>query len=149
MVADFLHVLHLYTAKQTVVAVRRVVGRESGGGFWPCRGGEGGESVRLGEACQSANFDSGAGVGLLRRLVDVAWSQTFYTFSTSTRLNKKGACFLPCRGGEVVESARLGEVTQSPNLDSGRFGAGEAASQIGSRRIVADFLHVLPLYTAK
>ena len=68
MVADFLHVLHLYTAKQTVVAVRRVVGRESGGGFLPCRGGEGGESARRGEVPQSSNLDSGDGIGLLRRM---------------------------------------------------------------------------------
>ena len=75
----------------------RVVGRESGGGFWPCRGGEVGESARLGEACQSANFDSGAGGGLLRRLGDVESLQAFYTFSTSTRLNKWGEV-LPCSG---------------------------------------------------
>ena len=56
---------------------------------------------------------------------------------------------LPRRGVEIVERARLGEVTQSPNLDSRRFGAGKSASQIGRHRIVADFLHVLPLYTAK
>ena len=89
MVADFLHVLPLYTAKQTVVTVRRVVGRESGGGFWPCRGGEGGEN---------------------------AW---------------------------------LGEALQSSNLGSRRFGSGWAASQNGKCFRVADFLHVLHLYTAK
>ena len=117
MVADFLHVLHLYTAKQTVVAVRRVVGRESGGGFWPCRGGEVGESARLGEMLQSANLDSGD--GLLRRMGDAARSQTFYTFSPSTRLNKNGLGGLPCRGGEVGESARRSAITQSSNLGCG------------------------------
>jgi hypothetical protein len=115
--------------------------------YLPCRGGEGGENARRGEAHQSANLDSGNGVGLLRRMGDAAMPETFYTFSTSTRLNKGGAV-LPCRGGEGGENARLGEITQSPNLDSRRFGAGKAASQIGRRRIVADFLHVLPLYTA-
>ena len=89
MVADFLHVLPLYTAKQTVVTVRRVEGRESGGGFGPCRGGEGGESARLGEALQSLN------------------------------------------------------------LGSRRFGSGWGASQNGRHCGGADFLHVLPLYTAK
>ena len=89
--------------------------------FLPCRGGEGGESARLGEACQSANFDSGVGGGLLRRLGDVAVEQTFYTFYTSTRLKQERVCrsFLPCRGGEGGESARLGEVLQSSNLGYG------------------------------
>ena len=87
--------------------------------FLPWRGGEGGESARRGEARQSANFDSGAGVSLLRRMGDAAGSQTFYTFYTSTRLNKRGEVlpcrFLPWRGGEVGESARQGEALQSAN----------------------------------
>ena len=55
----------------------------------PCRGEEGVESARCGAITQSPNLDSGDGVGLLRRLGDAAWSQTFYTFSTSTRLNNE------------------------------------------------------------
>ena len=90
MVADFLHVLPLYTAKQTVVTVRRVVGRESGSGSWPCRGGEGGENARRGEALQSPNLCLGDRVRLLRRMGNASGSQTFYTFYTSTRLNKNG-----------------------------------------------------------
>ena len=85
--------------------------------FLPCSGEEVGENARQGEAHQSANF--GSGVSLLRRLGEAAGSQTFYTFYTSTRLNKWGACFLPCRGGEVGESARQGEALQSLNLNSG------------------------------
>ena len=38
---------------------------------------------------QSANLDTGDGVGLLRRMGDIAMEQTFYTFSPSTRLNKE------------------------------------------------------------
>ena len=75
------------------------------------------ERARLGEITQSSNL--GYGDGLLRRMGDAARSQTFYTFSPSTRLNKNGLGGLPCRGGEVGESARRSAITQSANLDSG------------------------------
>jgi hypothetical protein len=94
---------------------RYVVAEASRSGCSPCRGGEGGESARLGEAPQSTNLDSGDWMGLLRRMGDAAMPETFYTFSTSTRLNK-GGVVLPCRGEEAVESACPGEALQSVNL---------------------------------
>jgi hypothetical protein len=97
---------------------RCVVAEASRSDCLPCRGGEGGESARLGEAPQSTNLDSGDWMGLLRRMGDAAMPETFYTFSTSTRLNK-GGVVLPCRGEEAVESACPGEAHQSTNLDSG------------------------------
>ena len=89
--------------------------------FLPCRGGEGGENARQGGMLQSSNLDSGDGVGMLRRMGDVAWSQTFYTFSPSTRLKQERVhrSFWLCRGVEVGESVRRGEARQSANFGAG------------------------------
>ena len=88
-------------------------------GCLPRRGVEIVERARLGEITQSSNL--GYGDGLLRRMGDAARSQTFYTFSPSTRLNKNGLGGLPCRGGEGGENARLGRMLQSPNLETGAW----------------------------
>ena len=96
---------------------RYVVAEASRSGCSPCRGGEGGESARLGEAPQSTNLDSGDWMGLLRRMGDAAMPETFYTFYTSTRPDKHAHFCQPflARSTEISEIAKpLRDWTTSP-----------------------------------